>query len=264
MQNNITATDTAIIKSLLKKGKEHFSGEDINEICFKGKGSPIEVYRVINRLITKNWAARIQRGKYILLNVSDGKQHNPFIIAMHLVQPAAISYWSAINYYGLTDQMPKTVFVQTTKRKRAAKNLQTEYQFITLNKEKFFGIKKQFVGHLNFTITDLEKTIVDCFDYPQYSGGIAECARALKSAKNIDAGKLISYAVRMNNSALIKRLGFTAEKIKMDLILQGLNKAKINLSEKYSLLDPSLADHGKYSSKWKLRINTDINKLNNH
>jgi predicted transcriptional regulator of viral defense system len=47
----------------------------------------------------------------------------------------------------------------------------------------------------------------------------------------------------------------------MDGILKELNKIKINLSGKYSLLDPSLSVQGKYSSKWKLRINTNVDGL---
>ena len=37
-----------------------------------------------------------------------------FEIAMALVNPAVISHWSALHHYGLTEQIPRKVFVLTT------------------------------------------------------------------------------------------------------------------------------------------------------
>jgi hypothetical protein len=32
---------------------------------------------------------------------------------MHVVSPAAIAYWSALNHHGMTEQIPRTVFFAT-------------------------------------------------------------------------------------------------------------------------------------------------------
>ena len=44
------------------------------------------------------------KGKYTL---------NGFIIGSLLVTPYSVAYWSALNFYGLTEQFPNTVFLRT-------------------------------------------------------------------------------------------------------------------------------------------------------
>lgn len=258
MNKNILKNDSLLIKTLLSHGKELFTSSDVNTYFFNGTGSPFQVYRVIKRLEDKGFLKRIQRGKFILLNTSDGSQFNPFVLAMHLINPAAVAYWSAVHYYGLTEQIPRTVFVMSTARKRSIEHLKPDFRFITVNKNKFFGIKKEWIGRLSFNITDLEKTIVDCFDSPQLCGGLVECSKALVHALNIDYDKLFNYLYDINNSAAIKRIGFVSEIIGNNYILDTLNKKQNLITNKYSLLDPSLSEQGQYNSKWRLRINTNI------
>jgi predicted transcriptional regulator of viral defense system len=218
------------------------------------------VYRIVKRLEQKGLLQRLQRGKYVLQNFSTGAQNNHFIMAMHLVDPASIGYWSAMHYHGLTEQIPQTVFIQTTVRKRKTSAL-ADYKFITVKKEKFFGLRKEWVSHLSFMVTDFEKTLVDCCDYPEYCGGIAECSKAFINAeKNINPEKLINYAIEMKNSAIVKRIGYIAENISIKNIIAEIQNRKITLSPKYSILDTSLGNSGNYSSKWKLRINTEIKR----
>lgn len=260
--NNLSKTDTEIIETLLASGNEIFTNDGLNKLLFNGKANPKLIYKLIARLKSKNWLQRIERGKYLLKNVSSGIQHNPFIIAMHLVQPAAVAYWSALNFYGLTEQIPKTVFIQTTKRKTSGVIQNTEYKFVTLKEKKFFGMRKEWIQHLYFQITNMEKTIVDCFDYPEYCGGIIECTKALTASSDINYKKLIDYAVRLGNSAVIKRIGFISELLGMNELTSKIDKQRTKISKKYSLLDTSLSDTGKYSSRWNLRINISEDQLN--
>lgn len=59
-------------------------------------------------------------------------------------------------------------------------------------------------------MTDVEKTIIDCFDLPQYSGGYAELIRAFNHA-NLNSEKMITYCKAINNIAIIKRMGYLSE-----------------------------------------------------
>lgn len=259
---NLAKSDTEIIETLLHNGKELFSNSDLNLLLFNGKASSKQIFKLIDRLFSKNWLLRLERGKYILKNVSSGIQHNPFIIAMLLLPTSAVAYWSALNFYGLTEQIPKTIFIQTIHRRKPAEIQNSIYKFITINNNKFFGLRNEWIQHLSFQITDIEKTIVDCFDSPAYCGGIIECAKALTNLNNINSSRLIDYAVKMNNSAIIKRIGFVSELLGINVVLEQIIKRNIILSPKYSLLDTSLKDQGRYSTKWRLRINLDPQQLN--
>ena len=76
---------------------------------------------LLSRLEKQGWIERIEKGKYIIIPLGAKKTAytlNEFIIASILVQPSVISYWSALNYHGFTEQIPNTVFIQTITRKK--------------------------------------------------------------------------------------------------------------------------------------------------
>ena len=52
------------------------------------------------------------------------------------------------------------------------------YHFVKVKPNKATGYEKSGVGNA-FKITGVEKTIVDCFDLPQYSGGYAGSTRSI-------------------------------------------------------------------------------------
>src|SRR5690554_1512617 len=141
----------------------------------------------------------IEKGKYCRHNF-----RNEHVIAYYLAsKEGAIAYWSALNIHGLTEQITNTVSVQMTKVKHNKKVFNVPYQFIKVKKEKYIGIEKKGYGNHSFLITDREKTIIDCFDLPQYAGEFPGVIKAfIKNDWNED--KLIEYAKAVNNKAAIK------------------------------------------------------------
>ena len=105
-----------------------------------------------------------------------------------------MAYWSALNLQGLTEQFSNKVFIQTTKLKKDVEFAGVKYQFVKILPQKRIGITFNGYGNYKYPITDVEKTIVDCFDLPQYSGGFAELIRAFYNA-NLNADKLIEYSM---------------------------------------------------------------------
>ena len=73
---------------------------------------------------------------------------NPLFIASHLVTPIYVSYWSALHFYNLTEQVPLTAFAATTKKKRAVTYRDLYFRFITVKPRKFFGYRRDMVGDL--------------------------------------------------------------------------------------------------------------------
>ena len=137
---------------------------------------------------------RLKKGKYIIipLGAEKGKYTlNEFVIGSLLVNPYCVAYWSALNSYGLTEQFPNTVFIQTTsrKKKQAIEVFGVRYRIVRVKEEKFFGIKKEWIENTQINITDKEKTIIDCLDKPQYCGGVIEVAKALKYGSELEQEK---------------------------------------------------------------------------
>jgi len=210
---------------------------------------------ILSRMEEKGFIERIEKGKYLIIPLGSEKGKymlHEFVIASYLVKPYAISYWSALHYYGLTEQIPATVFVQTPARKKKSQPeiFGVNYQIVRVKEEKFFGIRTEWVEETSISITDKEKTVIDCLDKPHYAGGITEVAKALLNS-SLDHDKLSEYAVRIDNFAVVRRLGYLCEKAGVPVNLPPLR------SNKYLLLDPTMPAKGENDPKWRLVINQE-------
>jgi len=240
-----------IIDKLASKGNT-FTFRDAQEIL----GFDYSVIKVfLSRLEKRGWIERIEKGKYMIIPLGEEKGKytlHEFIIASMLVSPYAIAYWSALNYHGMTEQIPTTVFIQTTSRKKRQKlNIfGVDYQIVRITKRKFFGLKKEWIEENQIYITDKEKTIVDCLDKPQYCGGIIEVVKALKNEK-YDKEKLSIYAKKIGNSGVLRRLGYLAEILDIDIKLPEIK------TRNYLYLDPTMPKQGRKNAKWRLIVNLD-------
>ena len=227
----------------------------VKEILKNFKGNKDSLKIALHRLEQKGKIERIEKGKYLIipLGAEKGKYTlHEFVIGSTLIKPYSIAYWSALNYYGLTEQIPATVFLQTTARKKNQdiKVFGVKYQIIKIKKEKIFGIRKEWIEETQINITDKEKTIIDCMDKPQYCGGIIEVAKALKNNK-FDRKKLEDYAQRIGNSGVLRRLGYLCELLNIKIKLPKLD------IRNYLLLDPIMPVKDPKSAKWRLIINLD-------
>ena len=155
-----------------------------------------------------------------------------------------------------TEQTPLTVFVATTTRIRNRSIQHTRYKFVTLNRKKFFGFPSKAIGTHKVNISDAEKTLADALDRPEYCGGISEVAKALWNAKeNASFDKIVTYATKMENSAILKRLGYLAERLDLGLKDSTLSRMTHNLSPGISPLDPRAPKRGSYLTRWNLLVN---------
>ena len=241
--------------SMLAKHGETFSIDDAYKVTGINR---IYLRKLLYRLEKQGAIERIERGKYIIIPLHGEKGEytlHEFIIASILINPYAISYWSALNHYGLTEQIPGTVFIQTTawKRKQKMEVLGINYKIVRIKRTKFFGVRKERIEQTQINITDEEKTIIDCLDKPHYCGGIVEVAKALKSMK-YDAVKLNEYAVKIGNSGVMRRMGYLCELLNIDI------KIPLIKTKNYLLLDPSMQMKGNKNAKWHLIVNID-NKI---
>lgn len=217
----------------------------------------------LERLQSKGWIKRIRRGKFAVIPLSSGEERSPqlheFVIAMELADPAAIAYWSALNHHGMTEQLPRTVFVATDHpvRRQPGDVLGITYKIVSLKPAKVFGVIRDWINEIPFSVTDREKTIIDGLDLPQYAGGTSEIAKALISSwQTLDEKTLRDYAARIGNTAVAKRLGFILEALGLGDIAALRSEVPIALG--FSSLDPTMPKRGKYNRRWGLLVNTEV------
>lgn len=246
ISENLTQTQINFMLMLDEYEMDIFTLQDLKHLA---AGQFEDVNELVENLVHKRILSRIERGKYCRSNFRDEK-----VIGTRLVEDGAVAYWSALNLHGLTEQFPNSVFIQTTKVKPQKEIFGVSYQFVKIAPGKRTGITKEGFGNHSYHITDIEKTIVDCFDLPQYSGGYAELIRAFANAK-ISSEKMIGYCRTVNNQAATKRMGYLAELLNKKGMKSFIRFAKSQVKQAYNPLDPLSADKGKFNAEWRLMLN---------
>jgi predicted transcriptional regulator of viral defense system len=145
-------------------------------------------YLAAYRLKKAGAIREIEKGKYTLLD-------DPLAIASWIVWPSYISCWAALSFHRLTDQLPFTIHVVTT-RKRKRKILtfgNARIEFIRVKASAFFGFRRSIYQGNEIFVAEKEKAIVDALAARKMSFG--EALEIIKgSRRRIRRRRLLSYA----------------------------------------------------------------------
>lgn len=260
-KRGIGRVSTPLLAQLSQAGKRIFTVKEAARIL--GRKTP-EIHKLLHDLVQRKWLSRLEKGKYMLLPLEAGLEavytEHEFIIASALIQPYYIGFWSALNFYGFTEQVPKIIYVASIKQKHPLTLQGVTYQFIKLLKEKFFGFREEWIDNRKVKISDREKTIIDCLDHPEYCGGLIELAKGLWNGRDeLDFEKIIGYGLRMKNKAIFKRLGYILEVYQIGAGV--IKKIQNYISGGYSLLDPTLPREGRYIKEWNLLVNIPLEDI---
>lgn len=249
-----------LVSSLAQTGKHVIS---IDDAVYYTK-SRSRARQLLSVAVTQGLLIRLERGVYLIVPLEAGTERKwseaSFIIANALAKPAVIAYMSAIRHWNWTEQLPRTVFIQTTQRKSKTKRevLGVTYQFIRIPSRLLFGLKEQRIDSQTFSVTDREKTLLDCADRPDLAGGMATISQAVDEAVGqIDWQILKKYLEQFQRGAAIKRLMYLLERTNVqDPILHDIaDYWRGNLTAGIALLDPALPATGPIVTRWRLRLN---------
>jgi predicted transcriptional regulator of viral defense system len=261
-----------LLDALLAQGRRIFTTHDARTVAQKLEIPSGTTSWLLYELARSGWLRRLRRGLYAVDETHrGGPAPHPFAIATALVQPSAISHWSALAHHGLTEQIPHIVTASTTRdvvtpRMRGAASRSGEpastwdvgslaIRYIRVQPDRFWGFEDIWVDEVSRVLmTDRERTILDAFVTPDIFGSISEILGVLEEhLSEIDVQRLVSYAVRYGQDAAIKRLGYVLEHLGADPeAIHPLRDAPIR---GYRLLDPQEPDRGPYIAGWRLRDN---------
>lgn len=253
-----------LLTEMSRQGRRIFTFEDAAK--FYGSSNS-GLRELLSTLVKRRWLQRVEKGKYLILPFEAGGEgewtEHEFIIASYLIEPYYIGFRSALNYYGYTEQVSRTVFVASTRRKLKS-SLEISgvtYRLVYMSEHKFFGAAKVILDGHQVNISEPEKTIVDCLDRLRYCGGVVEVAKALWYGRDeLDFVKMAEYASKNGNKAVSQRLGYL-----METLGSGTGKAmallRESLSNRYAPLDTLANPEGRYIERWKVLVNVPENEL---
>ena len=257
------AKEAELIATVGSKGLKVFTVSDVAGLL---NITNISASQIIHRLVAKRKLQRIEKAKYLLIPPEAWKigeyTEEGIIVASQLVSPYYLSYWTALSFYGWTEQPSRTIFVATPKIKKSVELQGMKIRFVKLNPIRFFGFEEHWVGNQKVVVAEKEKTIIDCLDQPRYCGEIVEVAKGLwNGRKEIDYRKLLDYTLRVKNGAINKRLGYLLDVLE-------INKPKIrkallnNKTPNLALLDPGhKGSTGVQNKEWNLNVNVNPKNL---
>ncbi len=216
------------------------------------------VKNVLKRLKKKHRIIALQRGVYLFAPLKSGENglwtEDAFRVAPSLVNGKGyyIGFISAMNYWGMTEQLPVVVYVALTSQKRNLRAVQANFIFV--KKKRLGNFVPISLDGTEVNISSMEQTILDGLAFPQYCMGIGEVAKAIHfSRKKLDWEKLIRLA-KQEKGAIRRRLGFLLE-------LLGFKKHAKALNGHFSgfaWLDPTEQKAGfAYNKAWGLKINVE-------
>lgn len=258
---SLSNAEASLLTTLAAEGKDIFTSEDAYEVL----GEDRATRDALERLVDKGWLERIERGKYLIVPLEAGPDRtwteDAYVIAGHLVSPSMVAYWSALNYWNLSEQVPRITYVQTTARKenRRPTVLGMKFRIVRVKGEKFFGGQRYHAGDPLVQVTDREKTIIDCLDRPDLSGGVAEVAKALHAGDgDFDWNRLTRNLDRFGSGAVVKRLGFLVEALELTHPPTSgvLDRWLVLLTAGISKLDPSTPrEPHRIVTRWRVEVN---------
>ena len=161
-RKGLSKKESLLLSELARENKSIFKVREAKKILRE------KPYLTLHSLSKKKWILVLKGGLYALVPLDIGVKGSEdfmvhdFVIASYLVKPYFIGFWSALNYHGLSDQIPKSVFVASKKHKKCLSVLNTEFVFVQLKNSSFIGIEKIEIESQKINISNLNKTLADC------------------------------------------------------------------------------------------------------
>lgn len=191
---------------------------------------------------------------------------DPYLIAGKATQDAVIGYHSALEIYNLAyTTFEDLVFLTTQPSKPFIYHGQRFHgarppKALLDNNKSDFGIRIIIREGVNIKITSLERTLVDILDRPDLSGGWEEVYRSFEHITQFDIGKVIEYALLLNNATTIAKVGFFLENFPKYLAVEqgAIDKLLPYIPKKPHYLERGCRTPGKYVQKWNLIVPLQI------
>lgn len=252
-----------------------FTLDRLRPLADQQKLSKTHLRKLISDLAESGRINILKRGTYAITHSPlFADEIHPFAVALALVQPAAISHWSALAQHGFTTQMPAMIQASTPRkvitpemrtgqahspRNRAVwRALNLEIEFIYVQPRQFFGHQTIWANRWQkVQVTDPERTALDLIARPDVFGGVRATIEIFEEAlPQISVAKLVQYALKYNVVAVMKRTGWLLEQLNISVHeTEPLQKHPVT---SYYRLDPQNPASANYNARWHIIENIKV------
>jgi len=203
---------------------------------------------ILRRYKKHGLISHIRRDLYVVTDLAvKASLANKFEIAGKITTTSYLAYHAALEYHGLAHQVFYRLYVASNEAFRNFDYDGISYIYCRSKSDVgvFCPVADNFVR-----VTDLERTVVDCIDRIDLSGGLEELIHCLAIITYVDERKLLDYLGCFDKQFLYQKAGFILGYFRDEMNLSDyffeMCKSKIGKSARY------LTDTGTFFKEWKL------------
>lgn len=182
-------------------------------------GNERAVRKALVGLTHKGYLLRVTRGLYSAIPPEyAGRNHevDRYLVAQKAVRHGgAVGYHSALELHGVANSVSNMVYYLTSDRLSAFTFQDVEYRFVTTRIA--FGTTQLVRQGIPVTVTDRERTFLDCLRRPELAGGLEEMLKSLGTFHTMDTAILRDYLSRFDEQSLNQRAGMVLSRLRAEL-----------------------------------------------
>lgn len=235
-----------------------FTIEDVN-LFYNNMNS---ARSAVKRMTAASKALKIRSNLYTCISAENGcPVANRFQIASAITGTSYVSHHTAMEYYGVSDQVFYDVYVSSKTKFRDFEFDGYTYHFVKANLDE--GVEMPtFSGGIR--ITDRERTLTDCIKDMDRIGGVEETVAIIDGMHNVSEDKILHYLSLYKNQFLYQKSGYLLWHCRDTLGLTNhffsVCLEHIGKSKRYLTADMT---KGVYISKWNLVVPLDLLYMKN-
>lgn len=212
---SLSTTESRIVLSLEADGKAELTLDELERRAGVRRGF---ARKLAHGLVVKGWLQRIAPGRYLLNPSRHGPEaipdSDPLRLGARLVRPYYFGYGTAAELWGLLLQPGQVYCVVTTRRIATHPEHVAQFRFVRIAPGRFFGSATLERHGERISVSDRERTLLDCVKRPDLAGGMGGVAQiAARAFPRLDWSRLSRYLDRLGERSLALRLGYLLEAV---------------------------------------------------
>ena len=220
--------------------------------------------RLLAALADSGWLARVRKGWYIGVPIDASEpgewREDPWVVAATLFSPGYIGGWSAVEHWGLTDQIFNVIYVVAGRKVAPTQQTVqgTDFLIRTVPERALFGTRRVWRQRVAVNVSDPHRTVIDILDVPASAGGVLHASEVMEAyfeSEHVDQAKLLEYGDWLGRGTVFKRLGYLAERAGLADV-NFVEACRNRITKGVSRLDPGGPPKGQIVARWNLRVNT--------
>lgn len=223
-------------------------------------GDPHKSADYISRLRNKGYLQKIRKGLYAVVPpnlIGEEFQPDKFLIANKTRDEGYISHHSALELHGLAQSIHNTVLMTTKGWTDSFSYQSITYKFVTT--KYHFGFEEVAHQGVKVTVSDREKTFLDCVRRIKYAGGLEELVKSLNNLPSLNQDKLENYLKKFDEKKLYQKTGFILETLDLRGSEETTNKLKEKVGDKTYYLERGR--ESSFNKKWNLMVPKNLPEL---